>query len=224
MMKLTSIVFLSALIMSCAQLSTSNPRKNQSSPDLARVVRRQNDLIQNLQDENVVLKRRIEELQSSNATAPVAPTQPVVVETATENAEHYIYAKIISSYRARHSAELHQAVEMLAKGYPQSVHLDNAYYLLGLSEIAEGHYTQGEVWFDRVLNEQPMGNKAVSALFAKAIAEKRLNHFEQAHTLLQEVQKLYPGSAEAQRSVLEIKLLNAMNDTITASRTKDAIQ
>lgn len=214
-----SLAILATLGLLCQ--CTHSPAPSASKAEAKReenwqILRRQNQLIQGLKDENQILRARLTELSASSQVItrpsleakPQAPAEALeLVDEKELSAEHLIYGKIIASFRAQNSSDLRRGVNLLEKGYPNSVHLDNAFYLAGMDCVAKGNLAGGIAWFDRILKEQPLSNKAVSALFAKAIAERRLRDLRKAKLHFSEVLRLYPESFEAQRAVSEIKIL-----------------
>ena len=63
--------------------------------------------------------------------------------------------------------------------------------------------------FDKLLRDYPRSNKAVAALFAKASIEKRTGHIGIAKRGFLQLRDLYPGSPEAARVSVELKLLES---------------
>jgi TolA-binding protein len=130
---------------------------------------------------------------------------------SAETGEHFLYSKVLESYRRRSAGELQKSTSLLLKNYPDSVFADNALYLTGLLALELGDTTLARTYMNRVLREYPTGNKAVSALFASSIIEKRIGNFQGARVLLEKVRAQYPGSPEAKRVGLELKLLSVNN-------------
>jgi TolA-binding protein len=160
---------------------------------------------------------------TTTAVAPVAPiatiAKPAPVRLSREpeiekvgaaaTGEHFLYSKVLETYQKRNAAELQKSMQMLLRSYPDSVFADNALYLAGMLALEIGDSARAASYFERVLAEHPLGNKAVSALFAKAVVEKRNKKYNEARKLLEKVRVQYPGSPEAARVKLELELLNA---------------
>ena len=152
--------------------------------------------------------------QQAAKTAPmavsesIARTVSVVPEATTNSGEQILYSKILETYRKRNLSELEKSLGLLLKTYPESIYADNSLYLGGQLAYELGDGTRALQLMDRVLREYPKGNKAVAALFAKAMIEKRRARFAEARLLLERLQTTFPGSPEAQRVALELKLLN----------------
>ncbi len=156
--------------------------------------------------------------------AGVAPALPVmkalVVNAARKDVtpisispektgEHYLYSKILETYGARNAVELEKTLELLLKTYPESVFADNAIYMSGLLAFESDDYRTALKQFDKLLQEYPRSNKAVAALFAKASIEKRTGRVSEAKRGFLQLRDLYPGSPEAARVSVELKLLES---------------
>jgi TolA-binding protein len=141
---------------------------------------------------------------------PLAPMLPAATRVATEKTgEHFLYSKIIDTYRSKNKEELERTQQLLLKSYPESVFADNAIYLAGLLAFEQRDYKAALKHFDKLLKEYPRSNKAVAALFAKASVEKRLGRASDAKRGFIRVRDLYPGSPEATRVSVELKLLES---------------
>lgn len=137
--------------------------------------------------------------------ADTAP--PPIAVTPDKTGEHYLYSKVLETYRDRNAEELQRTVELLLKSYPESVFNDRAIYLEGLLAFEQQDFKTAQAKFDKILREYPRSNKAVAAIFAKASIDKRLGHAASARKGFLQVKDLYPGSPEAARVSVELKLL-----------------
>lgn len=148
--------------------------------------------------------------QASQQVPQTTPSQVAqhVPEELPQTGEQRLYSKVLESYRIHNGAELQKAVKILLKTYPDSVYADNALYLAGLLALEANDLARSGAFMDRVLREYPKGNKVVSALFAKAMIEKRGRNYGKAKSLLQTIRKLYPGSPEALRVGMEEKIID----------------
>jgi TolA-binding protein len=141
-------------------------------------------------------------------SARVEAQPPSQTEEFVQTAEQRIYSKILESYRIHNAVELQKSLEMLLKAYSDSVYSDNALYLAGILAFENGDLQKANQYLNRVIREYSRGNKVVSALFAKAMIEKREGKYEEAKTSLRVIQTNYPGSPEAFRAVFESKIIN----------------
>lgn len=178
------------------------PSTRLNAEALSRRLKSQEAVIEDLRNQNRILR---ETLQSKSE-----PVEPVVetVDVTLKKGEHFLYAKVIESYRAAQAVDLFRSIEMLEKAYPHSVHLDNSYYLAGLYEMGQHNWQSAQQWFAKTASRFPLGNKVSSALFGEAMAFKQMDNGNQAMRLLMQVRRNYPGSAEAQRAVIEMRNLS----------------
>lgn len=151
--------------------------------------------------------------------APAKKTSPVVSDKRNELIKELtgrdetrmsdldFYSELVAAYQARDRAKLQGRLKQLLVRYPQSPFADNALYLAGLSAVEDKNYAEALRFFQRVQDEYPAGNKAVSAHFAKAMAYKLMNLDLQAKRTLQEVINKYPGSPESFRADNEMRLI-----------------
>lgn len=120
--------------------------------------------------------------------------------------ERLVYTRLIGAYRQNHLTEVLRLRGILAKDYPTSVHLDNAYYLSGLLMYEKGELGEALKAFDVVTDKMKESNKRPSALLAKAMTYKRLNLDAQSKELFATILKEYPGSPESQRAWMNLQL------------------
>lgn len=121
--------------------------------------------------------------------------------------ERLIYSRLVDAYRRNQYTQVMQQRQILAKNYPSSVHLDNAYYLSGMMQFQNGRYGEAIREFNIVTDNFPKSNKRPSALFGMAVTYDRLGLKPQAIRVLETLIKEYPGSQESQRAWMQLKLL-----------------
>lgn len=147
-----------------------------------------------------VLPQRLPQKQAAQTPISVSPAK---------TGEHFLYSKILETYRSRNDDEMQKTLQLLLKTYPESVFADNALYLSGLMAFESGNLSVAQKQFERLLKDYPRSNKAVSALFAKASIEKRLGRGGNAKRGFVKIRDQYPGSPESQRASTELKLLDS---------------
>ena len=125
---------------------------------------------------------------------------------AFSEGDRMVYARLVESYRKNELSEVQRQRQILEKNYPQSVHLDNAYYLSGMLEFQKEYLGEAIRSFNVVAKRYPKSNKRPAALFAKAMTYKRLNLGPQAVRALNEVTKEYPGSPESKRAMMQLRM------------------
>jgi TolA-binding protein len=142
------------------------------------------------------------------------PTAKISVP-AGENGEHFLYSKIIDTYRAHNAEEMKTTLRLLLKTYPDSIFADNALYMAGLQAFEMNDMAGARSHFARLIKEYPRSNKTVSALFITAEIDKRSGRKSDAIRGFKMVRDLFPGSPESFRVSVELKLLG---QTTTKSR------
>lgn len=212
---------------------------------LEKKLRNKEKELQTLKERNWVLEARVRsELKSGDsakksdqvevpAPAAIAPRvstfneapepqrqQPATVQNVgtAQTGEHFLYSKVLDSYRNSQAAELEKSVGLLLKTYPDSVFADNALYLAGLLAMESEQLPRAMNYMNQVIRRYPKGNKAVSALFAKGVIQKRQKNHKSARQSFEQVQVLYPGSPEATRVAIELKLLTQAKPVSGRSR------
>jgi TolA-binding protein len=120
--------------------------------------------------------------------------------------EKLIYSKLLQSFRKGDIMDMNKQKKLLEDNYPTSVHLDNAYYLIGATEYQQDHLGEALRAFDKVVSHYTQSSKRSAALFAMGMTYKKLNLNNQAQAVFKRVLDLYPGSPESQRAWMEIRL------------------
>lgn len=123
--------------------------------------------------------------------------------------EHYMYAKVIESFRKKDEEVLKRVVGLFLKTFPQSVHADNSLYLLGRLYLESRKLSEALATFERLEREYPLGNKMPASQLLRSIALKQLSRKDEAEKQLLEIQKIYPGSQESFLAGTELQILQA---------------
>jgi TolA-binding protein len=138
----------------------------------------------------------------------IKKTVPTLAERVKKNlSEDQIYVQVIQSYRTRDLASLEKNTTDFVKAYPASPFADNAIYLRGQLYLQTQKYTEAIRNFKMIAEQYPRGNKFVSAMFAKGQTYKKLNLYDYAEKTFRQVKKDFPGSPEAERCNVELKLI-----------------
>ncbi|MES2963781.1 MAG: tetratricopeptide repeat protein [Bdellovibrionota bacterium] len=210
---------------------------------LKKQLKKKNDLIEDLKERNLVLEHRTAsakpvdrptgimytepEPKAPEKVAPQATPQKPIAPTsapepsakisvpAGENGEHFLYSKVIDTYRAHNAAEMKTTLRLLLKTYPDSVFADNALYMAGLQAFEMNDLQDARAQFARLMKDYPRSNKVVSALLIGAEIDKRSGRRSDAIRGYKAIRDRYPGSPEAFRVSVELKLLG---QTTTKSR------
>lgn len=126
--------------------------------------------------------------------------------------ERLVYTKLVQAYRANKLDDVVQQREILERNFPNSIHLDNAYYLNAMLEFQHGRMGESIRSFNTVTDRFKKSNKRPSALFGLAVAYDRLNLKPQAIRVWKMILKEYPGSPESKRARMHIRMA-ALKDT-----------
>jgi len=122
--------------------------------------------------------------------------------------ERVLYGQIVEAYKANQLSEILRLRQSLARNYPDSIHLDNAYYLSGMVQLQHNRLGEALNDFRIVRDKYTSSNKRPAAMFAAASTYSRLNLKPQATQVWRELIKDYPGSPEAQRARMQLKLVS----------------
>lgn len=120
--------------------------------------------------------------------------------------ERLVYTRLLDAYRHGKLDEVQRHRNSLVRNYPSSIHLDNAYYLTGMLQLQNQRYGEAVRDFGVVAQKFQRSGKRPAALFALGVTYQRLNLQPQAHRVFAKLQKEYPGSTEAQRAWMQLRL------------------
>lgn len=120
--------------------------------------------------------------------------------------ERLVYTRLVEAFHRSQLAEVSRQKQILERNYPNSVHLDNAYYLTGMLEFQNNRFGEAIKSFDVVRDRFEKSNKRPSALFGMAVTYQRLNLIPQAHRVFERIVNEYPGSPESQRAWMQLRL------------------
>jgi TolA-binding protein len=141
-------------------------------------------------------------LLSVNASASIPSNKAALFPEG----ERLIYTRLVEAYHHNQIQEVIKQRQTLERNYPQSVHLDNAYYLNGMVELQNNRLGEAIKTFDVVKNRFVKSNKRPGALFAIAATYQKLNLPTQAHRVFKTIMSEYPGSPESQRAWMQLRV------------------
>lgn len=136
----------------------------------------------------------------------LAVAAPAKMGASFPEGERLIYTRLIESFRRNDLSEVMRHRRILEQNYPNSIHLDNAYYLLGMLEFQNQRFGEALRSFGRVREAFIKSNKRPSAMIGMAMTYERLNLAPQARRVFEQVAREYPGSPESQRAWMHLKL------------------
>lgn len=125
---------------------------------------------------------------------------------AFEDGERLVYTRVVEAYRKNDLRNLIANRVLLEKNYPNSVHLDNAYYLSGMMEFHNNRMAEAVKSFGTVRRRFPQSNKRPAALFGLAMSYRKLGLQPIANNIMNEIIREYPGSPESQRAWAQLKI------------------
>lgn len=121
--------------------------------------------------------------------------------------EKKVYDELISAYERNDELSFQSRFQYIVTTYPRGVFADDAYFLAGMLSLANKQYGRAIKNFSKVISEYRGSNRYRSAMFAKAAAYRKMNLNSHARTVFQEVKARYPGSPEAKRADLELRMV-----------------
>ncbi|HMN67916.1 MAG TPA: tetratricopeptide repeat protein [Bdellovibrionales bacterium] len=125
---------------------------------------------------------------------------------AFSEGDRLVYTKLVEAYRKNQRAEVINQRRLLEKNYPQSVHLDNAYYLNAMLDFQEGRMADAVRGFGVVRERFPKSNKRPAAMLAMAMSYQKLGLRPQSVRVLNLIRKEYPGSPESVRAGMHLRM------------------
>lgn len=120
--------------------------------------------------------------------------------------ERLTYTRLLEAYRGNSLTEIKKQRNILQSNYPNSVHLDNAYYLTGMLQLQNDRYAEAVRDFGIVNHHFVKSGKRPAAMFALGVTYQRLNLKPQANRVFTALRTEYPGSTEAKRAWMQMKL------------------
>lgn len=125
---------------------------------------------------------------------------------AFEDGERLVYTRVVEAYRKNDIQNVIANRALLEKNYPNSVHLDNAYYLSGMMEFQNNRMAEAVRSFGTVRSRFPQSNKRPAALFGLAMSYRKLGLQPIANNIMNEILREYPGSPESQRAWAQLQI------------------
>lgn len=220
--------FVCALFLAgCASNSSSNApvdmrnvKKTQGVVDLEKKLKTRETQIQDLKDKNLVLSQKAK--LDGNAPSAKSKSMGLAINSRPQNkkiqvapvsaqdlklSERDLYAELLGAYDKNNQMAFSRYYSAFMKKYSKGVLADDAVYLSALLNLSNRDYGTALKEFNKVITKYPSSNKKVSAMFGKGMALKKMNLNEQAVVALNQVNKQFPGSPEAMRAQVELKMI-----------------
>lgn len=115
-----------------------------------------------------------------------------------------LYKKAIEFYRRGDAVGLENIGNFLLRRFPLSIYGDNIHYLKGMMAFNQKKFGDSLTSFQKILDDYPKSNKAVSALYGKGIVFRKMNLDKVAVRMLAQVINEYPGTPESKKAKLEL--------------------
>ena len=131
--------------------------------------------------------------------------------SAFPEGERLVYTRLVDAFHRGQLAEVAKQRQTLERNYPRSIHLDNAYYLNGMSELQNNRLGEAIKTFDVVKDRFVKSNKRPSAMFAIAATYQKLNLPVQANRVFRKIMTEYPGSPESGRAWMQLRVAKEMS-------------
>jgi tol-pal system protein YbgF len=148
-----------------------------------------NERLERLSEQFAALRKLIEDTQNQPAFAQITPGSP-----------EQLFAVAYSDYSRGNDALALSEFQQYVETYPDSDLADNAEYWIGEILYAQKRYQDAIDVFSRVFNISPKGDKAVIALYKRALALEEMGRHDEAVSQLKAIIKAYPRRQESEMS------------------------
>ena len=118
-----------------------------------------------------------------------------------------MYKRALKEYQDKNYEAAIVNFKQFLKQSPKSPQAGNAQYLIGESLYAQKQYEAAIVAFDEVVQKHSQDPKVAAAMLKQGYAFAELKDARNARFFLQQVQKKYPNSSEAQQASEKLKQL-----------------
>ena len=121
--------------------------------------------------------------------------------------EKQLFEELVQAFERNDELSFSSRYQAMMREHPRGVFADETLYLGGMMAFSSKQYGRAIKLFSQVIKDYPRSGKVRAALFAKAAAYKRMNLTPQAQTSFASVKKAFPGSPEARRAEVELRLI-----------------
>jgi tol-pal system protein YbgF len=145
---------------------------------------------------------RMAAIPSAPATRPPAtssPPQPAL-QAGSDEAADRLYQRARQEYTAGNHEVAIVLFKQLLREHPQTSLAGNAQYWLGESLYAQQQFEAAIVAFDEVVQKYDKNSKVPAAILKQGFAFDALDDKRNARFFLQQVQRKYPDSPEAEQA------------------------
>lgn len=142
---------------------------------------------------------------SPPAVAP--PAAPPAAPMADSAAAERLYQRALRDYQQGNYEVAIVLFKQFLRQHGQSSLASNAQYWIGESLYSQKQYEAAIVAFDEVIQKYPKDDKIAASMLKQGFAFAELDDRRNARFFLQQVQKRYPQSTEAQLATEKLKQL-----------------
>jgi tol-pal system protein YbgF len=178
---------LSAIRRSQLTVSTNSKDAATQAALMGERITETNERIERLSEQFAALKKLIEDIQNQPAFAQITPGSP-----------EQLFAVAYSDYSRGNDALALSEFQQYVETYPDSELADNAEYWIAEILYAQKRYQDAVDVFSRVFNISPKGDKAVIALYKRALALEEMGRHDEAVAQLNAIVKAYPKRQESE--------------------------
>lgn len=143
-------------------------------------------------------------------TRPMArpnPSSRPTLQAGVDESVDKLYEKAREEYQNRNYEVAIVLFKQLVRQFPQSNKAGSAQYWLGESLYAQKQYEAAIVAFDEVVQKYTRNVKVPAAILKQGYAFEKLNDQRNARFFLQQVQRKYPDTQEADQAGKRLKTL-----------------
>lgn len=121
--------------------------------------------------------------------------------------EKQLFEELVQAFERNDELSFASRYQAMMREHPRGVYADETLYLGGMMAFANKQYGKAIKLFSQVIKDYPRSGKVRAALFAKGAAYKRMNLAPQATTTFASLKRAFPGSPEAKRADVELRLI-----------------
>jgi TolA-binding protein len=168
------------------------------------------ETMRQLQDSTRVLNNRIGDAAAQRRTPAPAHTAPAPQEDAAQGAgsddEKAFNAAVLDYNRGNYPLAA-DGLGLFLKTHPQSAHVPDALFYLGLSSYNQKAFDKAQPVFERIIKECPQSNQFLPAKLKRAQGLLRQGLKPAAIKAFKEITESFQGSPEARTSKQELEEL-----------------
>ncbi len=137
---------------------------------------------------------------------PSSSSQTLTASVAYQR-DYQLYKRGLTDYQERNYEAAVVHFKQFIRLAPQALQAGTAQYLIGESLYAQRQYEAAIVAFDEVVQKHSQDPKVPAAILKQGYAFAELRDARNARFFLQQVQKKYPNSPEAQQATEKLRQL-----------------